>query len=336
MPSLFSINLFFSLIAVLSLQTVYAQWLSDEQPVMGTMVRVELWHPDPDKGNHLIDEVMQEMHRIDGLMSPYKKDSQISLINRQAARSYVTVSKEVIDLIARSVKVSELTSGAFDITYASVGRLFDYRQKLKPSRADIDLVLPAVDYRFIDIDNRNNRIKFKRQGVYIDLGGIAKGHAVDKSIQLLQQRGVKHAIVTAGGDSRIIGDRRGRPWVVGIRHPRIQADAVALLPLQNEAISTSGDYERFFIENGKRYHHILNPRSGTSVTQTRSATVIGPDATMTDALSTSVFVMGRDRGLALIESIKGFEAVVIDRSGKMYFSSGLQNIANKSKVINSD
>ena len=335
MPSLFSINLIFSLIAVLSLQTVHAQWLSDEQPIMGTMVRVELWHPDPEKGNHLVGEVMQEMHRIDVLMSPYKKDSQISLINRQAARSYVTVSKEVIDLIARSVKVSELTSGAFDITYASVGRLFNYRKKVKPSVADINLALPTVDYRFIDIDNKNNRIKFKRQGVYIDLGGIAKGHAVDKSIQLLQQQGVKHAIVTAGGDSRIIGDRRGRPWVVGIRHPRIQTDAVALLPLQNEAISTSGDYERFFIEKGKRYHHILNPRSGKSVAQTRSATVIGSDATMTDALSTSVFVMGRDRGMALIESIKGFEAVVIDRSGKMYFSSGLQNIANQRKAMNS-
>jgi thiamine biosynthesis lipoprotein len=159
--------------------------------------------------------------------------------------------------------------------------------------------------------------------VRIDLGGVAKGHAVDRSIALLQTRGIKQAIVTAGGDSRIIGDRKGRPWMVAIRDPRRRYKAVAVLPLHNAAISTSGDYERYFELNGERYHHIINPRNGHSVSGIRSVTVIGPNSTTADALSTGVFVLGVEKGLAVIESLPDVEAVMIDANSEMHYSSGL-------------
>jgi thiamine biosynthesis lipoprotein len=159
--------------------------------------------------------------------------------------------------------------------------------------------------------------------VIINLGGIAKGYAVESVINLLRDAGIRHAMATAGGDTRLLGDRRGRPWMVGIRDPDSGEDVVTRLALIDEAISTSGDYERFFVEDDVRYHHILNPDTGRSAGMLRSASVIGPDATVTDGLSTSVFVLGPEKGLQLIESYEGYEAVLIDPDHSVHFSSGL-------------
>ena len=168
-------------------------------------------------------------------------------------------------------------------------------------------------------------MKFSRHGVRIDLGGIGKGYAVDNCIALLKKRGITHALVTAGGDSRVLGDREGRPWMVGIRDPRRKDNVVAVIPLINSAISTSGDYERYFEVNGVRYHHIINPKTGKSAMGVHSATVIGPDATTTDGLTKPVFILGPEKGMKLIESIPGVDAVVIDAEGRMFYSSGLMN-----------
>lgn len=300
---------------------------------MGTAIRVELWHDDPAAGRAAIAAVMNEMRRIDRLMSPYKPESELSRINQRAAAAPVTVGKELFDLIARSLEFSELTQGAFDITFSSVGYLYDYRRHLRPTDQEIERTLPGIDYRHLQLDANARTIRFARPGVRIDLGGIAKGYAVDSSITLLEKRGIREALVTAGGDSRVLGDKRGRPWFIGIRDPRRRDGMVAVLPLVNAAISTSGDYERYFEADGVRYHHILNPKTGRSATGVRSVSIIGPDSTTTDALSTSVFVLGVEHGMKLVDSLSGIEAVIIDDAGTMHYSAGLQdkNIERRTK-----
>ena len=300
-----------------------AQWLSDQQAIMGTVVRVELWSEDQSAGKAAIAAVMEEMRRIDRTMSTYKEDSDISLVNRKAAKAPVTISAELFQLIDRSLQMSELTHGAFDITYASAGHLYDFRRKIRPSEEALAKALPAISYHHVVLDRKRSTIKFSQAGVRIDLGGIAKGHAVDRCIALLQARGIKQAIVSAGGDSRIIGDHHGRPWIVGIRDPRQEGKVVAALPLSDAAVSTSGDYERYFEANGVRYHHIINPTNGRPVNGVRSVTVVGGDSTTMDALSTSVFVMGVEKGMALVERLSDVEAVIVDANGKMYYSAGL-------------
>jgi thiamine biosynthesis lipoprotein len=298
-------------------------WVTGEEAIMGTAIRVELWEPKPGQGPSLIAAVMDEMRRVDRRMSTYKETSVVSDINRRAAVETVALDDELYELIDRALTFSRLTNGAFDITYASVGRLYDYRNAVRPDAAARDTALKAVDYRNVLLDSPTRAIRFRRAGVQIDLGGIAKGYAVENAAAILKRRGVTSAIVTAGGDSRIVGDRRGRPWTVGIRDPRDREGLVTRIPLQDEAISTSGDYERFFESDGVRFHHIIKPTTGMSASNVRSVTVIGGDATMTDALSTGVFVLGRVDGLALIETMENFEAVIIDSDGAMHYSSGL-------------
>ena len=293
---------------------------------MGTAVRVELWHEDEKYGRTLISKVMDEMRRIDRLMSSYRDDSEISQLNKKATSGNVSISQELFNLIEKAIAVSVQTNGAFDITTAGVGHLYDYPRHIQPDKHLLYEARRAVNYRFIELEKSKNQIHFTRTGVRIDLGGIAKGYAIDKSIQILQENGVRHALVSAGGDSRIIGDRMGRPWHVGIKHPRAKGELAVVLPLSDKAISTSGDYERFFIRNGVRYHHIINPVSGSSADLSRSVSVIGVDATTTDALATSLFVMGKDKGLALVESLENIEAIFIDQKGDIFISSGLKNL----------
>lgn len=290
---------------------------------MGTRIAVELWSGDPAAGQAASDAVLAEMRRVDALMSHYKPESQLSQINQRAAREAVRVDPELVALIQRALALSRLTDGAFDITYASVGYLYDYREHVRPTDGQVRDGLGAVNWRHVIVDPGASTVRFAREGVRIDLGGIAKGYAVDRAIGILQSMGVAHASVTAGGDSRIIGDRFGRPWVVGIRHPDDAGRIIARMPIVDAALSTSGDYERYFDEDGVRYHHIIDPKTGRSAGEVRSVTIIGPDATTTDGLSTSVFVLGPERGLELVERIGEVDAVIVRRDGKVLYSSGL-------------
>lgn len=299
-----------------------ADWYTNEQAIMGTVIRTELWSDDPLTAGEAIRLVNEEMHRIDRLMSTYKPDSEISQVNRDAAEKPVRISAELLDLLARGIEMSRLTGGAFDITYASIGQLYDYRAGVRPDEQQIAAALPAIDYRFVELDLDECTVFFSRHGVRIDLGGIAKGYAVERGVGILRAQGIEHGLISAGGDSRILGDRRGAPWIVGVRDPRNSDRVIARLPLIDEAISTSGDYERFFEEDGVRYHHIISPATGHSVSEVRSVTIIGPDATMTDGLATSVFVMGLEDGLRLIDSLDDFEAVIVDRHGALHRSGG--------------
>ena len=305
-------------------QAAHAEWYKRTDAIMGTRIYVELWDTSETHGNQSIDAVMAEMHRIDDLMSHYKPESQLSRINQHATEAPVVVDKELFDLIKLSTHYSEITDGAFDITYASVGYLYNYPEHIRPTEEQIKAALPAVNWRNMKFDEANHSVFFEHKGMRIDLGGIGKGYAVDRGIEILQKRGIEHAVVTAGGDTRIIGDRMGRDWLVAIRHPDDPAKVVTRIPLSNAAVSTSGDYERYFDENGVRYHHIIDPRTGHSASKVRSATVIGPTATQTDGMSKTAFVLGPEKALEIINRMPEYDAVFVGPDGKMYWSNGLR------------
>lgn len=320
-------RLLLCIVLLIASQLVLAKWHGDEQDIMGTRVSVVLWLEDEQKAGQAVSAVMAEMRRIDAHFSPYIETSELYRANQLApkasANAPLSISPELAMMIDKSLKYSALTEGAFDITFASLARYYDYRNKLSPSAQQREELLPAINYRLIHLDAQNNTLWFEHPKLYIDLGGIAKGYAVDRAIGILQAFGVKHASVGAGGDSRVIGDKFGRPWLIGIKNPR--ADAVAItLPLEDVAVSTSGDYERYFIDDkGERVHHIINPRTGKSTNGINSVTIIGPLGFDTDPLSTAVFVMGVEKGMALINRLPGFDAVIISSKGKVYYSQGL-------------
>jgi FAD:protein FMN transferase len=309
-----------------------AEWFTERQDKMGTRVEVQLWHENPAEARRLIAMAMAEFDRIEAAMSTYRADSEISGLNAHAAERPVPASAELFGLLQRSIEVSKITHGAFDITFDSLGFLYDYRERLKPTEGQIKELLPKINYRHLILDPAGRTVQFSVPGTRINLGGIAKGYSVERVIGMLRTAGVTNALATAGGDTRLLGDRRGQPWIVGIRNPDDASGWVTRLALQDEAISTSGDYERFFIENGVRYHHILNPRTGKSPSGVRSVSIIGPDATMTDGLS-KVFVLGPEKAIATIESVPGYDVVVIDNRHRVRMSKGLSGLATGSGEI---
>ena len=305
-------------------RAAHAEWHKRTDAIMGTRIYVELWDTDAAHGEASIDAVMAEMRRIDELMSHYKPESELSSINQHAADAPVVVDKELFDLIKLSTHYSEITEGAFDITYASVGYLYNYPDHVRPTEAQIKAALPAVNWRNMKFDDAHHSVFFEHKGMRIDLGGIGKGYAVDRGIDILQKRGIQHAVVTAGGDSRIIGDHMGRAWLVAIRHPDDPSKVVTRIPLSDAAMSTSGDYERYFDENGVRYHHIIDPKTGHSASKVRSATIIGPTATQTDGMSKTAFVLGPEKALEIINRMPEYDAVVVAPDGKVFYTNGLR------------
>jgi thiamine biosynthesis lipoprotein len=301
----------------------YAKWFEGNQGIMGTNIHVELWSESAQQGKYAIQAVMDEMQRINQLMSPYIESSELSQLNSRGSDNSVAVSKELFELIALSVELSKETDGAFDITFASVGYLYNYRERQKPEQGQIDNLLKAINFRHIKFDVNDHSIFFAHSNVKIDLGGIAKGHAVDNSIDILKQLGIKHALVTAGGDTKLLGDRLGKPWMVGIRDPRNKDKQAVVLPLADTALSTSGDYERYFEQDGKRFHHILSPQTGTSAYEVQSVSIIGQRSTLNDALSTAVFVLGVQKGMDLLNRTPGYDGIIVDNQRKMHYTNDL-------------
>ncbi|HXR20367.1 MAG TPA: FAD:protein FMN transferase [Steroidobacteraceae bacterium] len=306
---------------------VHAAWLSRAvDGIMGTRIFVELWAEDDAKqrGEQAIDAVMDEMRHIDESMSVYKPTSEVSKVNSLAVQQPVTISPELFKLLTTALEYSRITEGAFDITYASVGYMYDFRARKRPTEQQIQSALPAVNYRHVLLDAATSTVRFTQPGVRIDLGGIAKGYAVDCGIDILRARGFTHALVNAGGDSRVIGDRFGKPWVIGIRHPDHPDQVITRVPLTDSAFSTSGDYERYFDEDGVRYHHIIDPRTGHSASKVRSATVIAPTATRTDGLSKTAFVLGADEAMRIYNSLADVDAILVTPDGRILYSKGLE------------
>jgi thiamine biosynthesis lipoprotein len=315
-----------ALASICMLRPAHAEWVKRvTDGIMGTRITVELWSEDADQAEKAIDAVLDEMRHIDESMSTYKPSSEVSQVNAHAADGPMHISKELFDLLVTANQYSELTEGAFDITYASVGYLYDFRKHVRPSEAQIDKALPAINYRHVLLDAKNQTVRFTQKGVRIDLGGIAKGYSVDCAIDVLKARGVTRAYVSAGGDSRIIGDRFGKPWIVGIRDPRKgEGEVITRIPLVDAAISTSGDYERFFDEDGVRYHHIIDPHTGHSASKVRSATVIAPFATRTDGLSKTAFVLGPEKAMEIYNRIDDVDAIIVKLDGSVIYSKGLE------------
>lgn len=306
---------------------VNADWYSASDNIMGTRISVELWHQDAQQANHAMGAVMDVMRAVDESMSPSLSRSELFKINQQAAQQDVIISQSLFALIEKSLHYSSMSNGAFDISFSSVGRFYDYREKIAPGQQQLDENLAAINYRYIQLDKKNHTIRFMHPQLKIDLGGIAKGYAVDRAIEQLQQLGIESAIVSAGGDSRILGDRRGNPWVIGVRHPRKDEQYAVRIPLDNTAISTSGDYERFFLKGDQRIHHIINPTTGKSASSVQSVSILAPLAVDSDALSTTVFVLGIKKGLALVNQLQGIDAIIIDAQGRLHYSDDLLRAA---------
>jgi len=322
-PSFLTRQLFILVVIALLPVSGHARWLQDTRVLMGTEVTVEFMEPGAGEGDALLEAVFTEFHRPDQMMNPWNEDSVLARVNRDAFARPVTVPAEMVTVLERALHYSRLSGGAFDVSFAAAAQYYDFRRGRAPSQAERKQGVRAIDYRSVELDTQAATVRFLRPGMALDFGGIAKGFAVDRGIAVLRAAGVEAAVVSAGGDSRMLGDLGDRPRMVGIRHPRQQGEYVAIIPLSHTAISTSGDYERFFERDGVRYHHILDPATGDSARAVLSASVIAAQAMDSDALSTTVFVLGVERGLALVNRLPGVDAIIIDGQGRLHYSAEL-------------
>ena len=298
---------------------VTAQWLSESWDSMGTRATLEFWHSG-DQGDAIIQAVQQEYLRIEQQLSPWISDSELARFNRMSANQTVPGSDEFYFLLERSRYYYSLSDGAFDITFAGAGHLYNYRAAQAPDNAALQKAVIGMQHIHLQ---ENGGISKDESSVQIDLGGIAKGYAIDRAVAILKTYHIDNAYLSLGGDSYVLGQRDGRMWQVGIRHPR-DAQAIAItLPLTDVAVSTSGDYERFFIRDGEHIHHILNPRTGKPAGEVMSVTVLAGHGIDADALSTTIFVMGIEKGIALANRLEDVSAIIIDRTGKVHYSNDL-------------
>ncbi|THB69539.1 MAG: FAD:protein FMN transferase [Gammaproteobacteria bacterium] len=299
-----------------------AVWSAKELKLFGTTVSIQVNHEKRTIRELAIKKVIEEFKRIENQFSPYISTSEISVLNNTAFNNTVKVSDETARLIRFASGISQLSEGAFDITYASVGQLYDFRNQSAPSAEQLAKAKYGIGFNNLEL-YENNTVSFKNRYTKISFGGFAKGYAVKQAIEILKGYGISNALVTAGGDSMVIGTKNGNPWRTGIKAPRGQLRAVYTFNLTDKAISTSGDYERYFIDGeGDHVHHIVNPATGNSASDVQSVTVIGNDPTFTDALSTAMFVLGAKRSMVLAEGIDHVEALVIDKAGDFHISTG--------------
>ena len=293
---------------------------------MGTLVEITLIGDEEETAKKAALQAFQEIKRIEHLMSPWIESSDVSRVNRLAGKEWVEVSVETLEVINKAREVSELSKGAFDIT---VGPLVQVWRKARergipPSKEELKNFLALVNFRDL-IVNSEGKVFLKKKGMAIDLGGIAKGYAVDKAFELLIGLGYKNLIVNAGGDLRVGGTKLDQPWSIGIQHPRESQKIMARISISDAAIATSGDYEKFFIHQGKRYHHILNPKDGFPAEGCQSVSIIYKEGMMADALATAVFVLGPEKGYSLCQRLEGVNCLIIDKEGKMISSPNLRD-----------
>jgi FAD:protein FMN transferase len=300
---------------------------SKQTVTMGSSLQVTVWTADDSGANAAADAVFAEFDRLDHLLSVWKEGSDVLRLNAAAGREAVRVSAETIDVLTTARQVSEWTGGKFDVTFGALSGLWKFDQDQDdriPSPAAVAVRLPDVDYTALDVDPTRGTAFLRRRGMRAHLGGIGKGYAIDRGAAVLRARGFGDFMIQSGGDLLVSGHRGGRPWRLGIRDPRGPADrSFATLDLTNGTFSTSGDYERFFMQNGHRYHHILDPDVGEPARGCRSVTIVADTAVLADALSTSVFILGPEAGMALIERLPNVEGVIVSAGNRVVVSSGL-------------
>ncbi|MEQ1572812.1 MAG: FAD:protein FMN transferase [Vicinamibacterales bacterium] len=307
-----------------------AHLIERSHETMGTRLEVSAWTDGEDGAASAFDAVFREFDRLDALMSVWQPGSDIVRLNEAAGDHPVPVSAETIEVIAASRRVSDWTDGKFDVTFAALSGLwrFDHQDKNNriPDRAAVTERLPLIDYRDLVVDTQAGTAFLRRKGMRVNLGGVGKGYAVDRAADILRSRGLRDFMIQFGGDLYVGGLRDGRPWRLGVRDPRGPKDrSFAMLDLSDGTFSTSGDYERFFIEDGRRYHHIIDPDTGEPANLCRSVTIVANRALLADAIDTGVFLLGPEAGMALIERLPDVEGVIVTAENKVLVSSGLRN-----------
>lgn len=295
--------------------------------LMDTLVAITVVSDSKDNAEKAIDAAFSEIEYLEKLSNHYSPDSEITRINRNAGISEVKVSHDILKLLEKALYVSENTEGAFDVTMGPVIALYDFHKKIIPDDGMIKKNLLLVNYRDIIINRDRSTVLLKRKGMLIDLGGIAKGYAADKAAETLKKQGVRSGLVAVAGDIKAFGLKPdGKPWKIGIRNPDSgdkEDDIMATIELEDMAISTSGDYERFFLSGGKRYHHLLNPKTGLSSQECRSVSIITKEGAYTDAFATGIFILGPGQGVKVLDKL-GFEGMIIDSQGKSHLTQGLR------------
>ncbi len=298
-------------------------FVSITEEIMATPVTVLAERDIAARAAEIVFGIFRE---VDSVMSEWRTDSPLSAINRAAGDQPVQVPTELHTLIRRGIEIGELSDGAFDITWAALWGLWDFKADTPhiPTKHEIQHSIQLIDYRRIVIDEELATVYLPQPGMLIGLGGIAKGYALDRCAEALRARGIGDFLISAGGQVLASGGRDDRSWRVGIRDPRGGIDDYfAHIELTDTSIASSGDYERYFMLDGVRYHHILDPRTGRPARGLRSATVVCEDATLADALSTALIVLGTERALALSEQLDNVEAVLVDDAGHVHVTSGL-------------
>jgi FAD:protein FMN transferase len=274
-------------------------------------------------------DAIAEIQRIEALMTTWREDSEISKINAAAGKEPVVVGAETLQVIQESIHTSEISEGTFDITFETLHGLWKFDQDLDPhppKDADLKAKVKLLGYKHIKVDPAKSTVFLDKAGVKISLGGIAKGYGVDKAVAVLEKAGLTSFFVQAGGDLFARGKKPdGSEWSAGIRDPRGTSEKYfALIPLTDHSFSTAGDYERSYMVGAKRYHHIIDPRTGYPAAASRSVTVWAPTALLADAIDDAVFILGPEKGLKLVESLDGVGAVIVDAKNKVWVSKRLE------------
>jgi len=294
---------------------------------MGNRFELNVVSDDAIWAEERIDAAIAEIKRIEQLLTTFKDDSQTNEINRNAGIKPVKVDQEVFDLVERSLKISQLTQGAFDITYGSIDKSlwnFDLNMTALPDAETAQKSVRLINYRNVILDAANCTVYLKEVGMRIGFGGIGKGYAADKAKQLLQAQGVKSGIVNAAGDLITWGAQpNGKAWTIAIADPDQSTMPFSTLNISNMAIATSGNYEKYVMINGKKYSHTIDPVTGLPVTGIKSVSIISPSAELADAMATPVMVMGVKVGLDLINQLKHVACVIIDDNNKIYNSHNI-------------
>jgi len=298
--------------------------LSRTALVMGTLVEIKAYGDDRELLEQGLDAAFAEMVRLEQLFSTHIPKSEVSRLS--AADAPLIVSEETATLLGLGLKIAQRSDGAFDMGLGKLMPLWGVEsdQPQVPEEQSIALALKGIGPDSLQISEQ--QVRKQTPGLQIDLGGIAKGYAVDRAVEKLRQAGIFSAAVNAGGDIRLLGDRQGQSWRIGIQHPRKAGEIIATLALQNRAVVTSGDYERYFEQEGLRYHHLFDPQTGRPARGCQSVTVVAADAASADALATAAFVLGPQKGLALLERMPDVEGFLIAADGSKLATGGLKDI----------
>ncbi len=319
---------FLNLLILLTITSVFSQQnYKRTLKLMGSRFDITVVANSENEGNNFINLAVAEIKRIEKIISSWDKNSETTQINKNAGIKPVKVSNELFELISRAIKIAELTNGAFDISYASMDRIwkFDGSMKQMPTPEVIKKSVEKVGFKNIILNPEDTTVFLKLKGMKIGFGAIGKGYAADKAKKLLQQQGVMGGIINASGDLNAWGTQaNGKDWMVAITNPLNKKNAFSWLPVINSAVVTSGNYEKFVEFNGKRFTHIIDPRTGYPASGTESVTIFTKSAELADALATSVFVMGVGTGLDFINQLKGVECVIVDSNNKIHTSTNIK------------